>query len=97
MDSQKDATENLGSSRCSLSCDNSICVVSPKRGTLGKAELHLAVWHGANPEICDACSLQADCHELFGERGVNCKIHREGNRWVQVSEDQQKVLAGLLR
>jgi len=47
-------------------------------------ELHMKVFHGGHPEICDACSLQAHCDELFGSGGARCIIHKDGRRWVKV-------------
>lgn len=46
-------------------------------------DIYVAVWHGAHPEICDACSLKADCGELFNNR---CPIHQHGARWYQLKD-----------
>jgi hypothetical protein len=79
-------------------CEDSICVVVPRPSSpRNKPRLYIAVWHACHPEICDACSLKADCDELFGERGKDCKIHRKGQRWVRLEDQQIDKLADLLK
>jgi hypothetical protein len=53
---------------------------------------YIAVNHSSHPNICDACALQADCDELFGNKGERCEIHAKGYRWQKVSDDLLKEL-----
>jgi hypothetical protein len=94
-DKKKPDVKPLATPSCSLFCDGDQCVVS-YTGSLMESELHIAVWHDAHPEICDACSLQADCDALFGKGGENCKIYAKGNRWQKITKEQQMSLQALL-
>lgn len=68
----------------------------PSRSLSDPATLHVRIFHGGHPNICDSCSLQADCHELFGDRGERCAALPVGDRWSRIEPSSLGTLKALI-